>query len=834
MSQIIFDPRQSKNFAKAKVYHNLEAGIFQTLVKLSYFVFILGVFLFIYSRFSADSIYVKIAYFLVGSSSFYWFFYEFLFEYYLPSPVDDANRADQLSTDSIAIIEESINVTLKNKFASIEPIFLLAGIEKSKEGRYMLLRAGFGLDRDFSNIISSEINKIARIQVGNEPVFSPVTLVCIEEAHSNAIAAGRVEITAGDLLIGLSKSEFFQHVLFELKMDLKDLISVVNWYSLLLAKSKGENFLLKDTFGPGIGRDWSFGYTPVLNRFAININDSIEFGMSPTVYGRKNEIDTIENILAKSGQSNVILIGDHGIGKKTIINGFVQKIVKGEVLKSMRFMNVFKVDTGALLSGVGQQGEIEMRITRLFNEAARAGNIILFFEDFHALISAEPGVGSVNASEIILPYLSGGVHVIATTTLEQYHKSIEASPGIAAAFDRIEVKEPDETEVVKILEETVPYMESRDGIFWPYQSLKELIRVSARYVHNKPFPEKAIELADEVSVSAAKQGQKVINTDLIDSLVSSKIDVPVKEAEGEEAKKLINLEGFLHKRIIGQDEAIKAVASAMRRARTGIQDRNRPIGTFLFLGPTGVGKTETSKALAEAYFGSEKNMIRIDMSEFQEQSSVYRLIGSPPAAGKAGEKGQLTTAVADNPFSLVLLDEIEKAHKDILTLFLQVFDDGRLTDGTGRTIDFTNTIIIATSNAGSEFIRESLQNAVPEEQLKKSLLDFLQKQGIFAPEFLNRFDAVVAFHPLSREQIVQVAQLMLSELAKRMLEKEITVQFTPEAVQKLAQAGFDPVYGARPMRRAIQDRAENMIANNLLAGKITRGQRVLISDKDIA
>jgi len=271
----------------------------------------------------------------------------------------------------------------------------------------------------------------------------------------------------------------------------------------------------------------------------------------------------------------------------------------------------------------------------------------------------------------------------------------------------------------------------------------------------------------------------------------------------------------------------------MRRARAGVQSKDRPIGVFLFLGPTGVGKTETSKALAESYFGSEKNMIRVDMSEYQEQSSIYRLIGSPPAAGAEGEKGQLTTAIMDSPFSLVLLDEIEKAHKDILTLFLQVFDDGRLTDGTGRVINFTNTIIIATSNAGSELIRERVMQNQTGEALKKDLLDFLQKNSIFRPEFLNRFDEVVAFHPLSQDQIQQVAEFMLKSLSKRMLEKEITVEFTDSAVKKLASLGFDPVYGARPMRRAIQDKVENLLANRMLSGEIARGAKVTIDETDV-
>lgn len=833
MSQITFDPKTSENFSKYFAHKRIAVGMAKYLLVVSYFVFTMGLFAYLFTRLSADATLVKVSYFLIGISSLYWFIYKFLDEFYKPVPFAGANRADQLSVEAIEIILEAMNIAKANKFAKIEPIFILAGIEKNTEGRYMLLRAGFGLSQDFSEIISGEIAKIPKIQIGEDSVFSESTIACIEEAFGLSSKYSRPSLTTGDLLVGLSKSDFFQKVLFELKMDLGDLINVVNWYHLIKDKTTTVGALEKDSFGPGIGRDWSFGFTPTLNRFATNINDSVMFGHASTVYGREDEINTIENVLGKSGQSNVILIGQHGIGKKTIVSGFVQKIVNGKTIKSLSYMNVFKVDTGSLLSGVGAQGEIEARINKIFGEAARAGNIILFFEDFHALVSSTPSVGAVNASEMILPYLSGGVHVIATTEIEQYHKSIEANSGIAAAFEKIDVKEPNEEEVVEILEETVPYFESRDEVFWPYQAIKELIRVCARFVHNKPFPEKAIEIADEVSVNSAKQNAKIISTDLIDQLVSAKMEVPVQQAEGEEAKKLVNLEEFLHKRVIGQEEAISAVSSAMRRARTGVQDRNRPIGAFLFLGPTGVGKTETSKALAEAYFGSEKNMIRIDMSEFQEQSSIYRLIGSPPSAGSAGEKGQLTTAIADNPFALVLLDELEKAHKDILTLFLQVFDDGRLTDGTGKTIDFTNAIIIATSNAGSEMIRENIAKNITGDQMKKSLLEYLQKQAIFRPEFINRFDEVVAFHPLTQPQILQVAQLLLNSLAKRLLEKEITLEFTPKAVEKLALIGFDPQFGARPMRRAIQDKVENLIANNMLAGKIVRGQKVLIDETSI-
>jgi len=829
--------KKARNFGKYRSGKAIESSPVTVFVGFLWFAALISALVLIAGRFFEPLAFlVKAGFLTLGFSSLILFYLSFLRAFYVPRVyIDSGNAAEALSLPVMEMLLDSINIARENQFAEISPVILLAALDKNQDGKYLLLRCGFGIEKDTSAIIAQEVASLPKGKVA-EPAISQSTLLVIEAARKNAQDNSRGSVSSGDILLALiQKSDIFKKMMFEIKIEEQDIKQVVEWHEMLKNYSEElkKPFLKKETIEGGIGRDWSFGYTVTLNQFARNLNLQVQGIGAVHIYGRSQVVDEIERILAKTGENNVLLIGDHGIGKKTIVKGFATKIVQGKVLPSLRYMQIFHVDTGAVLSGSSNPGEVALRVRKIFNEAARAGNTILFFDNFHALVSSEEGVGKVNTSEIILPYLQGNINVIGATTLEDYHKHIEANPGVAAVFNRIEVKEPTQPETIQILGEVIPIIEHRDGVFWPYQAIKEVVRVADRYIHNKPFPRKAIEIVDEISVDVAKSGGKVVHPKTIDELVSRKLEVPVSQAEGEEAQKLMHLEEFLHKRVIGQDEAIQAVASAMRRARSGIQSKQRPIGNFLFLGPTGVGKTETSKALAEAYFGSEKNMIRVDMSEFQEQSSIYRLIGSPPAAGAEGEKGQLTTAVADNPFSLILLDEIEKAHHDISTLFLQVFDDGRLTDGTGRTIDFTNTIIIATSNAGSEQIRQNLLRGVHGDQMKKSLLEFLQRQGIFRPEFLNRFDAVVAFHPLTREQIKQVAGLMLKSLAERMAEKEITIEFTPAAVEKLAAVGFDPVYGARPMRRAIQDKVENVLANNILAGKIARGSKVILDEKDI-
>ncbi|MFH1855411.1 MAG: ATP-dependent Clp protease ATP-binding subunit [bacterium] len=828
----VFDISKANNFKKHIQAGVLEGGYWGVLNKIA---ITLTAMVILASLFSADPSYRGMLEILFAVLVSILFLFNFLRSYnQASSNLMSDNLAEAFDKDQIEIILQTINIARENQFSSVEPILLLAAIEQSHDGKYLLLRAGFGLEKDLSGMIADAILKIPRTESG-QVQFSDEFIAVINDAKANAQKNNHDFITTGDLLIGLiDKCEVFKQMMYEIKIKQEDLQEVVEWKELLDSFQKIRRRLFYDKpVSGGIGKDWSYGFTRMLNQYARNLNTEIEFSGEAHVYGRAKEVDEIERILSKTSQNNALLIGAQGIGKKTIMRGFVSRVVAGNVLPALKYTEVFQVDTGALLSGSANVQEIASKVKQLLNEASRAGNIILFFDNFQDLVSRGEGVGQANTSEIILPYLQGAVRIVGATNIKSYHRDIEPNVGVAALFEKVEVHETSVDETISVLEEMVPPIEHRDGVFWPYQAVREVVRVAGKYIQNKPFPTKAIELVDEVSVAVAKTGGKIVLPKMVDDHVSAKLEVPVIAAEGKEAQKLLHLEEFLHQRVIGQDEAVKAVSAAMRRARAGLAAGKRPIGTFLFLGTTGVGKTETSKALAEAYFGSEKSMIRVDMSEYQEPSSIYKLLGSPPSAGGEGEKGQLTTAVMDNPFSLILLDEIEKAHKDILTLFLQVFDDGRLTDGTGQVIDFTNTIIISTSNAGSELIRQALNKKVTGDPLKKILLEYLQRQGIFRPEFLNRFDAVVAFHPLSPENIFEVAKLMLKKLAARMAEKEINLKFTDAAVTKLAKLGFDPVYGARPMRRAIQDKVENALAESILSGKTQRGASILIDEKDI-
>jgi ATP-dependent Clp protease ATP-binding subunit ClpC len=485
------------------------------------------------------------------------------------------------------------------------------------------------------------------------------------------------------------------------------------------------------------------------------------------------------------------------------------------------------LDLPSLLASAESSEKVESILDTIFQEVILAGNVILFIDEFHNFVGGPTRPGIIDISGSLIPYLrSPSFQIVAITTFKNLHENIEQNPSLLAFFEKVEVSEISERETLLLLENLVLALEYKYKKFISYPALRDIITFCAKYLPTRPFPEKAMGLLDETMVYLTQTKEAVLLPEHVAKIFTEKTQIPVSEIEIKERKVLLNLENLIHQRIINQEEAIKGISTALRRARTEITIRKGPMGCFLFLGPTGVGKTETSKALAEIYFGSEEKMIRLDMSEFQAIEDIPRLLGAP------GQEGLLTTPVRENPFSLILLDETEKAHSNILNLFLQVFDEGHLTDGQGRKVDFKNTIIIATSNAAYQVILQALEEKIEWSGVKEKLLNYCFEKGIFRPEFINRFDGVIIFRPLSKENLLDIAELLFQKLKKNLLEKGIEFVITQSLKEKIVELGYEPTFGARAMRRVIQDKVENVLAQALLSGEIKRGDKIEIDPSD--
>ncbi len=606
---------------------------------------------------------------------------------------------------------------------------------------------------------------------------------------------------------------------------------IVNWVARQYeARERARRFWRRENLlaERGIGKDWIYGYSVHLDLVskALHFSKKEEYQL----IGRENEVEAIERVLSRAEENNALVVGDLGVGKKTIIKKFAELIYRGNVLPTLSYKRVLELDMGAVMAGSANTSEMEARLRLIMDEAVMAGNIILVIDNFHNYIGPQTGVGKIDVSGALTPYLaSHHIQIIGITTYDGLHKKIETTPGLLKYFEKVEIKELEEDKTILILEDAASSMEGRTDVRVTYKALKEIISKSGQYFADIAMPERAIDLLDEALVYVAtKTGDKMLEIKHVDLIISQKTEIPVGEVVMEEKEKLSRLEDILHRRLINQEEAVKDIASAMRRARLGVAEKKRPIGSFLFLGPTGVGKTETAKTLAEAYFGKEERMIRLDMSEYQNLYDINRLIGASEE-----EPGHLTTAVREDPFTLLLLDEIEKAHPNILNLFLQVLDEGWLTDFAGRKVSFRNVIIIATSNAGAELIREMVGQGLNLAVEKERLLDFLQSNNIFRPEFMNRFDGVVVFHPLTKDHLLKVAELMLRGLNKRLAEQKMAVVITAPLLKKVVELGYDPQYGARPMRRVIQDKIEDLISRKILDGSLQKGQSIEIKPEEI-
>ena len=577
-----------------------------------------------------------------------------------------------------------------------------------------------------------------------------------------------------------------------------------------------------------IARDLTSGYSILLDSYSRDLKESFKMVGFREIVGHKNEIKQTERVLEKSQINNVLLVGEPGTGRRSIIEAVAMKAFLGTSVSSVNYKRFLEFDLTALVAGLGSQEEVESALEGCFREVVQAGNVILVINDFENFVERQARPGTVNITGILSRYLnSSNFQIIAVASYAGLHRTIEKNPSLLSLFEKVEVAEISERETLLFLQNQIPLFEGKHRRYITYKALREIVKLSSRFLGEIPFPDRAVRLLDEAMAYLVTYTKStVLLPEHIQKIVSEKAQVPVGMAEGKEKEMLLNLESLIHKRLINQEVAVKELSASLRRSRAEVSVKSGPIGSFLFLGSTGVGKTEAAKALTAIYFGDEKRMIRMDMSEFQNTDDIQRFIGGEDT------EGMLTTAVREDPFSLVLLDELEKAHPNILTLFLQVLDEGWLTDGLGRKVDFKNTIIIATSNAGAEFIRQSVQQGRDLASMKDELVDNLLEQGIYRPEFINRFDSVVIFAPLSRENLLAISHLQLKKLADNLKDKGIKLEITEDLKQKIVELSYKPEFGAREMKRVIQDKVENVLANAMLAGELKRGSKVIVNSSD--
>ncbi|MFH0829113.1 MAG: ATP-dependent Clp protease ATP-binding subunit [Candidatus Kerfeldbacteria bacterium] len=724
---------------------------------------------------------------------------------------------------SLSLIEQAFEFALRLRHETLEPIHIIAVSTLDNDVTLALMRLGVS-----HSAIRDRIKRaLAQVVKGKEePRLSRASRAVLARAYERAQDDRMLQVTSPHILEALScEPSIVQEILFDLKADKEKVHNVVLWAlmqrRLFHAFSRLRVRALNKPKG-GMDRAMTAQATPTLDHFSTDLTLRARHGTLPLVVDREREIEDVFRVV-ESGRHNVILVGEKGVGTTSMLYAIAERMAAEDVPEVIQDKRLVQLSVTSLVASTGGAGSLEERLQEIIVEIVKSGNIVLAIEDIHELV----GVSTVSGESLDLASILGKVLesrsfvAFATTTNEGYRHYLEPS-ALFTSFEKINIDEVSPDVAIQILESKCGAVEYRHKVFFLYAAIEKIVELSVRYIHDRRLPEKAFTLLEEVGayVRASKGTNSVVTDEDAAAVISRRTNANVAAVSEDEATKLLHLEERMHERMVGQDYAVKAVANALRRSRAELRDLSRPIGAFLFLGPTGVGKTELAKTVAEVYFSDERNMIRLDMSEYQDSSSIARLLGAPPGY-QGSTTGYLTEAVRVNPFSLILLDELEKAHPDILNVFLQVFDDGRLTDSSGRTIDFTNSIIIATSNAGTDLIQQRIKQGQMIEQIRVELLETTLGR-YFRPELLNRFDDVIVFRPLSEEEIEQIAELMLTKIAKRLERRGITLRATPEALHEIAQAGFDPVYGARPLRRVLQENVDNALATFLLTGKLSR------------
>lgn len=611
-----------------------------------------------------------------------------------------------------------------------------------------------------------------------------------------------------------------ESLLAHMQLSIEDLYAGIRWYEHLRGLIDASK---RPRRTGGIARDFSFGYIPLLRRFGVNLSESAGSRMTVETASHSKALDQLIDTFGSGGRQNAVLVGEAGAGKTTIVHAFAERILdaKANIPSSLKFRQVFILDSSALIAAAPGRGELEGLIMRVLGEAYTAKNIIICLDN--AQLFFEEGVGSVDLTNVLLPILeAGNLRIILSMDEQRFLQIGQRNPSLINALNRISIAPATKEETIIVMQEQLIYYEYQRHVTYMYQSLDEAYKLSERYVHDLAMPGRALKLL-ESGAGYAENGLVTANS--IQQAIEQTMDIKVGVASGEdEREKLLNLEDHIHERMINQTRAVQVVSDALRRARAGVRNQNRPIGTFLFLGPTGVGKTELSKALADVYFGGEDRMVRLDLNEYVRPEDVSRLI-----ADGADDPTSLTAQVMKQPFSVVLLDEIEKAHPQVLTTLLQLLDEGILRDIKNREVSFRDAIVIATSNAGADRIREYIERGYKLQDFEQQFVDELISSNQFRPEFLNRFDEIVIFRPLEKPELIQVIDLILNGINKQMESQKISINVADDAKSFLVDKGYDPRLGARPMRRVVQRAVENLVAKQMLSGNVPPGTVINIS-----
>ncbi len=736
------------------------------------------------------------------------------------------DMAPYFTKEAIIAIESAYSLARSLNHHVVTPLHLLAAVSDSTSIKIILARLGVAREPMMQRI-GVAFGKEG-VEVGGGLDMGVELKQVLFYAFAEARRSKRQYVDVMELFIMITTRDAWAIQIFDdLEIDEDMLRACVQW--IHIQKNLQDRYReWKSRAGSkpnGImDRAMTARPSPLLQSMSSDYTATAASGGFFPLIGREAEMEQVLRIL-RDRVSHVLLVGPPGAGKSSLFEGVAQVMSSEDVPPELQDKRFVVLDPGALIANAGGVGAVEGRMQQVIFEIARAGNIVLGIEDVHHLVNMRSGSGSEDVSGILMNAMSQGlVKVIATTTTQEYQQFIENKGPLLRRFRVVQVNEMTREDAIQVVEAKAGSLEYKYHTFFSYAAIAATVDLSMQFIQDRYLPAKALDIASEVAsaVEAQKGANSMVTKDDVALVISQKANIKVSAVTEDERQKLLHLEEIMHDRVIGQDEAVQAVASALRRARQGLRDQHRPIANLLFLGPTGVGKTETAKTIAEVYFGNEDNMIRIDMSEYQTPSSLYKLIGTN------GEQGILTEAVRLKPFGLLLLDELEKAHRDVLNVFLQVMDDARLTDGKGRTIDLSNIMIIATSNAGTRAIQNGFNAGLSSDQIKTQLMDGPLLE-FFAPEFLNRFDNIVVFKPLTFEEVVFIADNMLQKVATQLkAQKGIVMEIPPEAVVDIAKRGFDPQFGARPLKRAIQDTVDDGLAKLMLSQELGRRDTVVL------